>query len=402
VTAQREALGRAGWHRRTAVIPLAYLAGTVVIAFAHPFLPRGRWLLVHLVLLGAVTNAILVWGTHFAAAVLRSPAARRRAETTRLVVLNAGIVAVLIGGGRGPAALGVAGAALVFAAITAHLASLARKLRRALPARFSITVHFYLASAVALLAGIPAGAWMLVHDDNATPRLLLFHTHVNLLGFVTLAVLGTLLTLWPTMLRTRMLDSARPATVRALPLGIAGVCCLGVGVLAWWPLVAAAGLALFAAGVLVTAVPVLATARQRPPASFATWSVLAGLGWLLVGLIADAVNLLTAANPTVAADRFGTVLLPLGGGFAAQVLIGAMCYLLPMALGGGPVAVRERTARLDVHAAQRVTMTNLALAVYLLPVPPFVRITTALLFLAALIQFLVPATRILATARRAS
>jgi hypothetical protein len=47
-------------------------------------------------------------------------------------------------------------------------------------------------------------------------------------------------------------------------------------------------------------------------------------------------------------------------------------------------------------------MANLALAVYLLPVPPYVRITTALLVLAALIQFLIPAARILLSRTRGS
>lgn len=144
------------------------------------------------------------------------------------------------------------------------------------------------------------------------------------------------------------------------------------------------------------AIPVVATARQRPPHSFATWSIAAALCWLLIALAWDAVSLLTAHTAETAADRFGTILLPLGGGFAGQILLGALSYLLPMVLGGGPVAVRERTARLEAYGAQRVTMTNLALGVYLLPVPPYVRISTSLLLLAALLQFLIPAARVLA------
>ncbi|MFG2042457.1 hypothetical protein [Dactylosporangium sp. NPDC048998] len=400
-TAERASSGRAGWHRRAGLLPLAYLAGMVAVGLAHPFVPQGRWLLVHLLLLGAVTNAVLVWGAHFAAAILRTAAPPdRRGEAARLVMLNAGVLGVLAGGSAGPAWLGVAAAALVFAAIGAHLWDLAVRLRRALPARFAVTVHYYLAACVAVLAGIPAGAWMLLADDDRRPRLLLFHAHVNLLGFVTLTVLGTLLTLWPTVLRTRMHHGAASATGKALPLGLAGLACLGVGTLAWWPVLAAAGLALFAAAAVLVALPAAATARQRPPASFATWSIAAGLCWLPVALAWDAVALLTAHSAATAADRFDTVLLPLGGGFVAQVLLGALSYLLPMALGGGPGPVRERTARMDAHWPQRLTMTNLALAVYLLPVPPFVRITTSVLLLAALLQFLLPAARILLSRAR--
>ena len=88
--------GRAAWHRRTGLLPLAYLSALVVVALIHPFLPSWRWLTIHLLLLGAVTNAIMVWSAHFAAAVLRSPApVRRRGEVIRLAVLNLGIIGVI-------------------------------------------------------------------------------------------------------------------------------------------------------------------------------------------------------------------------------------------------------------------------------------------------------------------
>ncbi|MEE3920406.1 hypothetical protein V2I01_26005 [Micromonospora sp. BRA006-A] len=235
---------------------MAYLAGLVVLAFVHPFLPAWRWTAIHLLLLGAVSNAVVVWSAHFAAAVLRAPAPdRRRAEAARLAALNVGVLAVLTGGTADRPWLGVAGATLVFVAVTAHLVALTRRLRRALPARFSVTVRYYLAATVALLAGVPVGAGMLVIDDPLRPRLLLFHAHVNLLGWVTLTVLGTLLTLWPTVLRTRMADGAVRAATVALPVATTGLVLLGVGLLAWWRLVAAAGLSLFALGALIARAP---------------------------------------------------------------------------------------------------------------------------------------------------
>ncbi|MFI7542829.1 hypothetical protein [Actinoplanes sp. NPDC049599] len=392
--------GRASWHRRAGLLPLVYLCALVVVAMIHPVLPAWRWLAVHLLLLGAVTNAIMVWSAHFTVAVLRCPApARRRGEALRLAVLNLGVAGVLTAGATDRPEPGIAGAALVFAAVVAHLAWLAGRLRAALPARFTVTVHYYVAAATALLTGIPVGAWMLVADDTGRPRLVLFHAHVNLLGWVTLTVLGTLLTLWPTVLRTRMADGAVAAARRALPPAVAGIVLLGIAVLAWWPPPAVGGLALIAAAVVVTAVPAVRAARGRTPASFSAWSIAAAGGWLLVALGVDAWCLLSAAGPAAAADRFGAVLIPLLAGFVAQTLLGALAYLLPMALGGGPAAVRDRTERLDRHGAQRVAMTNAALAVFVLPVPPYVRITTSVLILAALLQFLVPALRILLAAR---
>ncbi|HET8681887.1 MAG TPA: multicopper oxidase domain-containing protein [Micromonosporaceae bacterium] len=393
--------GRAGWHRRAAALPLSYLAGIVVVGFAHPFLPSWRWLAIHLLLLGAASNAILVWSAHFTAAVLHSRApASRRGEAARLVVLNLGVVGVLVGGATPARWAGVAGAAAVFAAVAAHLWVLAARLRSALPARFTVTVRYYLAATVALLTGVPVGAWMLVVDDDARPRLLLFHAHVNLLGWVTLTVLGTLLTLWPTVLRTRMADGAVRAVTAALPTAVAGLGLLGAGLLAWWPPLAVVGLALLAAAVLGCARPAVAAARARPPASFAAWSIAAAVGWLLVAIAVDAWTILAAPSAAAAADRFGAVLVPLLVGFVAQVLVGALSYLVPMALGGGPTPVRLRTVVLDRWWPQRVAMANLALAVFLLPVPAYVRITTSLLVLAALGQFLLPAARLLVASRR--
>lgn len=395
------ATGRAGWHRRTALLPVSYLAGIVVIGFVHPFLPSWRWLAIHLLLLGAVSNAILLWSAHFTAAVLRLAApTSRRGEAVRLALLNLGVLAVLAAGTLAPDWVGVAGAAAVFAAVAAHLAWLARRLRAALPARFAVTVRYYLVAAVALLTGVPVGAWMLVVHDAARPRLVLFHAHVNLFGWVALTVLGTLVTLWPTVLRTRMADDAVPAARNALPVAVTGLALVGIGTLAWWPVVAVGGLVVFTLAAGITARPAFTAARSKPPASFATWSIVAGSGWLLVAFGVDAATLLAAPNPLAAEHGFHAVLVPLLVGFVGQVLLGALAYLLPVALGGGPATVRRHTAILDRHWAQRVAMTNAALVVFVLPSPSYVRITTSLLVLAALVQFLIPAVRVLLSSRR--
>jgi hypothetical protein len=236
---------------------------------------------------------------------------------------------------------------------------------------------------------------MLVADDASRPRLLLFHAHINVLGWITLTVLGTVVTLWPTVLRTRMVDGAVPAARTALRVAVVGLAALAVGALAWWPVVAAGGLALVGVAVLIQVRPAVAAARAKPPSSFAAWSMAAGAGWLLVALVMDGWVLVTAGGPATAADGFGTALIPLLVGFAAQTLLGALTYLLPVALGGGPGQVRAATAALDRNGALRASMGNAALLVFLLPVGPYVRITTSMLVVVALVLFLVPATRLI-------
>ena len=43
---------------------LGWLLAAVVVALAHRWLPDANWLMLHLVLLGAVTHSILVWSFH--------------------------------------------------------------------------------------------------------------------------------------------------------------------------------------------------------------------------------------------------------------------------------------------------------------------------------------------------
>ncbi|HSF37756.1 MAG TPA: hypothetical protein VLA70_16645, partial [Nocardioides sp.] len=52
---------------------LVWLGLAVVLALVHPFVPAATWLLVHLVLLGALTHSAMVWSTHFTQALLKTP-----------------------------------------------------------------------------------------------------------------------------------------------------------------------------------------------------------------------------------------------------------------------------------------------------------------------------------------
>ncbi len=64
-------MNRASWHLRTNAIVVAWLVAVVVVSLIHPFLTESGWLLVHLLALGALSNAILIWSWHFTAALVR-------------------------------------------------------------------------------------------------------------------------------------------------------------------------------------------------------------------------------------------------------------------------------------------------------------------------------------------
>ncbi|WP_336708589.1 multicopper oxidase domain-containing protein [Oerskovia sp. USHLN155] len=382
---------RSTWHLRANAPVVGWLLATVVVAVGHRWVPASPWLLVHLLLLGAVTNAICVWSQHFTDALLsrRVTPASRRWQVARLVLLNVAVVTTVAGMVTAAWVVTLVGAVGVGVAVAAHGTALWRQSRQALAARFRICVAFYVAAAWLLPFGAGLGATLARGLDEAWhTRVVLAHAGVNLLGFVGLTVMGTLMTLWPTMLRTRMADDAPRAARTTLALVLGGLAAGVAAVLLAAPPVAAVGLATYLAGVLVSVRPMVTAARRRPPATFATWSAACALAWL-VGSLATLTGVLAFSGGwETAADRVGTVTVPLVAGFAAQVLLGALTYLVPVVLGGGPAAVRSTTAVLERGAVVRVVLFNGALALFVLPAPSLVHVLASLTALGALVAFL--------------
>ena len=151
---------------------------------------------------------------------------------------------------------------------------------------------------------------------------------------------------------------------------------------------ALAGLAGYAAGLAWWARALVAPARQAPPKAFATWSVSAALGWWVVAIALVGWRLATSASWATLADGYGVVAAVVAVGFACQLLFGALSYLIPSVLGGGPSVVRAASAWLDRGALWRVTVVNLGLLVCLLPSPSAVRVAVSVLVLGALAAFL--------------
>ena len=81
---------RASWHVRANAPVVGWLLLVLATSFVHPLLAQPRWLLIHLLLLGAVTNAIVVWSAHFTEALLRSAPGphARQAQALRLILLH--------------------------------------------------------------------------------------------------------------------------------------------------------------------------------------------------------------------------------------------------------------------------------------------------------------------------
>lgn len=410
--AQHPGGGRSSWHRRASRPVTVWMLVLLFAVFFHRWLPEARWTLVHVVALGLITNSILIWSQHFTEALLkhRLPDTARPAQLRRIRTLNLGVVVLIAGmmltpypAVHIPAVLG--GAVLVGGAVAWHATSLGRQLRAALPARFAVTVRWYIIAAWLLPVGAVLGAVLGVADLGAAAhaRVQLAHEAVNVLGFVGLTVTGTLLTLWPTILRTRMPESSLPRLRVALGLLLAGVLGTAASALVGWRPTAAAGLGAYALGVLVLLGWLVTVARTRAPRDYAGLSVLAGICWLLVGAVWTGVLVLRA-------DWAGLDLTPVTpvfvAGFLVQMLLGAMTYLLPATMGGGPAPVRAGNRELTRLSWLRVTVVQLCLILFVLPpelTGSWVRAIASILGVLALAAFLplmIRAVRAQVAARR--
>ncbi len=390
-------MNRSRWHLRAGAVVFAWLDALVVVAVAHRFVPLSGWLLIHLLGLGAAGNAILIWSRHFADALLRRPPdPARTAEALRIAAFNAGAVTVVAGmlGRWWPVVL--AGGVVVAVVALTHGASLIHHLRTALPARFRVTVRYYVAATVCLAIGAGLGVAM---ANPALPgdfhqRFVVAHAALNLFGWVGLTVLGTLVTLWPTMLRARIAVGVEAAARRGLPALLTALAVGVGGAVTGSALITGLGAAGYLGAVGFVLWPHLDEIRRKRPGDFATLSVLAGVAWLIASLGVAAVALAISPAWPAAVAAAGHLTAAVLAGFLVQVLLGSLTYLTPVVMGGRAGAELER------GAPWRLTVANTGLLLYVLPTPSLVRVAASMLVLVSYAVFLPLLVRAVWRARR--
>jgi nitrite reductase (NO-forming) len=395
-------MSRRNWYLLTNAVVLVWLLLAIIAVAVHRFVPQPLWLMVHLPLLGAATAAILIWSQHFADVLLRRPAPLGRPGlAVRLGLHTTGASLVCVGIVGSLPTVAVVGASVVSSAIVLHFGSLVIQSRRALPARLAVLIQYYSAAAFVFLGGIAVGAIMAVSgNSDLVDRLVVAHLILNAFGWIGLTALGTLVLLWPTVLRTRLADSATTTARRALPVLVSGLVIAALGAVFDMRPLTLIGMLGWVAGALLVGVDAGRHSRVAPPASFASWSLALAYGWALVAGGALAVG--AAIAPTWSDYRSGYLVMlgPLVAGFALQLLLGALSHLLPVVAMGSPAAARAAAAVLDRGAAARVAALNGALALYLLPMPSVARVLLSLVAAATVVGFLVLAVAAVVTGRR--
>lgn len=379
------------WHR-TAGKPVRWwmIALILVIGF-HRWIPETRWLMVHMVTLGLITTSIMVWSQHFTEALLhnRLPDRQRPRQILRIYGVTAGTVLLMVGMLADWWWLTLVSATVIGGLLTWHGLSLLSQLRSALPARFGMTVRWYAVAAFFLPVGAIFGAILAL--DLADPwhsRLLLAHQAVNILGFVGLTVSATLLTLWPTMVRTRMEEAATSLSRIALPTMAAGSLVAAAGALGGWVPVALLGLFAYLVGVGLVGRILIRTGMRKLPEGYMGWSVASGIAWLFITVV---IALILVAAQGIQTSVMGALTIPFVAGFLLQTLLGAMSYILPSTMGGGPATVRASLAAINRGGIYRVTVLNLCIALFALPagmLPSWVRAMVSIVGAVAFAAFI--------------
>ena len=356
---------RADDRRVTAVsvvVAAGFLVAAVVSAVASGLglAVLSPWLPLHLALAGGASTAIAGVMPFFVAALAAGDPApsRLRKAAVGFVAVGATLVAVRgIAPGADWAWAPVAGGWLYLTGILWVALAVRASGRKGLMMRRPIvSLGYTLALANVAVGGVLGtlfvAGWAPILERWAQLRPA--HAWTNVVGFVSLVIVATLLHFLPTVLGGRIIP--RRSAVLAV-LGIAmGTPVVVVGLLLGSGAFAGGGAALVVLGALATAVEAAWVVRARGRWStdpgwhrFASVGLLAGVAWFVVGVVTATV-LLLAHGAT--AESWSTPLLgaPLAVGWIAQVLMASWTHLLPSVGPGGPVE----------HARQRVVLGRVA------------------------------------------
>jgi nitrite reductase (NO-forming) len=190
-------------------------------------------------------------------------------------------------------------------------------------------------------------------------------------------------------LHTRVLRATKASAPGTLPLLLAGLAVLGLGCLVNLRSVVALGVLLYLLGLARVLAEVVDHARKSPAVGYAGWSIGAALAWFALSALGFGLVVEIAPSWVDASARLELLVPVFAVGFAAQILLGALSYLLPVVLGGGPGAVKATARELDRVGLFRVIIINGGIVLYLLPVPGLVRGAATVVVLAAFASFLV-------------
>lgn len=314
------------------------------------------WLSVHTITIGVVATAILVYSYHFAEALTRTASQSYRGRFWRLGLLQlflVGLIAAQTGIDWGTtatvSALGIIGV------LVGHVVVLITKLRASLAGRFVVTVNYYLTAAGHLIVAI-AVAIVANYEIGNYGQLIIIHSRLAVWGFAVLTVLGTVVTLLPTVAGYATNLVARNRMRRALVVYCGGLylAITAVAITQVW--VAAIGVATIGVAMILLIQPTLAmvlAGKQKLPT--AAYGIIGGSLWL-VGLLG--LDTYSFSRNHDGRDFMLVILLPLVFGGFLQLITSVLSHLLPVVIGGGSAVAKTQAAIMRTGFA-RLVLFNL-------------------------------------------
>ena len=317
----------------------------------------GWWLPVHLAMLGAASEAIVGGQLMFTATLGLSRGPARSRTLMQLGLLNVG-AALVVGGRVWSSTAVLAAGALIFVAVICWVTwQVHTYWRRSINRRFSITGAFYRLAGLSVILGASIGGSLGIgaFDDPASylaHRSL--HMTLNVLGWAGLTIVGTAITLLPTVLHVR---APKLLTIRSVPwLMLGGLMVLSTGASADAALVATAGLALYVAGLVVFAIyvrQILVIPRRRKVPT-AALHLISALAWCVVTSLALIASF-ARSDPSLTRD---VLVVGGAGGFVFQALIGAWSFLLPSTRAPIPQRRRRELTAMELLGRPQVVAYN--------------------------------------------
>lgn len=364
-------MGRADWHLRANAFVIIYLLAALLSGVIQRTREGGEpaWLTVHLLLLGAVTNAIVVWSDHFVSALLWARSRNRFRQIMLVSLLNLGIVGVLLSVSfhmRFPVILS---ATLIGGVITYYVAGISRLLRQSLNKGFKGVIAYYQWAALMILVGMTLGVIdSFKTDENVwQARITLAHLHANLLGWVGLTIIGTLVTLWPTVLRTQIHEWAINGAKLGLKILLVGIFGSVVGSLINQSTLLSISVAIYLLGAAVALAPAGLLLRRRTPDRSGSWMLLSGVIGLAILLISEISLVLEYRKSEKILSSIETHLILIFTLWLLPILLGALTHLLPVVLGKGPASTRALESTLNFGWHWRILLFPLSSAFQFLP-----------------------------------
>ncbi len=318
----------------------------------------GWWVPLHLALLGAVSVAISGAMQNFVAALTSSPPTPPGVVWAQLVLVNAGAALIVAGRAAGIEPLIGAGGTAFLAATLLLGWTVLHARRRSLHLRHPVPVAMYEAAVLCVLAGGAIGIALAtggVHYAKSLVDLRSAHMTLNVLGWVSLTIAGTLITLLPTVLRVRM-PAWSGVSTRWLLTG--GVVVSATGMALGSGPIAAGGAVAFACGGagLFVMVRRAAASRRMWPVPLSAKHLLFALAWFAAGSVWFAAALVHGVDWFAGATNVFVLVFVCG--WILQTLLGAWLYLLPMSRPGHPGERRAQLAAIEWGGAVELVALN--------------------------------------------